>query len=140
MGAVCSSTPTAMDPNAKANRAIDYELEQARISDSLHFKLLCLGAGESGKSTIVKQLMFIHSRHKLTDGEKRDFIPVLHSNALQVCSTWLCTFMSFSSMPVYFSLHSVCRFWSRRQRSSTSRLILSLIVVCFQLQFPSSPH
>jgi hypothetical protein len=43
---------------------------------------LCLGPGESGKSTVVKQLKNLHN-FKMSDSERKAFISVLHENTLQ---------------------------------------------------------
>ena len=68
---------------AEINRIIDDELEQDREKAKKEIKLLLLGAGESGKSTIVKQMRIIHgngyshkecnnSNDKRSRDEKRD--------------------------------------------------------------------
>ena len=46
---------------AEINRMIDDELEQDREKAKKEIKLLLLGAGESGKSTIVKHISFLAS-------------------------------------------------------------------------------
>ena len=44
-------------------------------------KLLLLGAGESGKSTIFKQMRVLYGA-PLTDAEKQEFTPVVYSNTI----------------------------------------------------------
>jgi hypothetical protein len=58
--------------------------EQKRLSKEL--KLLLLGAGESGKSTIAKQMKILHL-NGFTKAELMGFKPVLHSNAIEVVQT-----------------------------------------------------
>lgn len=45
-------------------------------------KLLLLGAGESGKSTIVKQMKIIHETG-YSDEERKAYRPVVYSNTIQ---------------------------------------------------------
>ncbi|KIH42944.1 hypothetical protein ANCDUO_27064 [Ancylostoma duodenale] len=45
-------------------------------------KLLLLGAGESGKSTIVKQMKIIHETG-YSDEERKQYRPVVFSNTIQ---------------------------------------------------------
>nr|AAA28060.1 G protein alpha subunit [Caenorhabditis elegans] len=46
---------------AKQNKIINTELDKAKKTDENIIKLLLLGAGESGKSTVLKQMKIIHN-------------------------------------------------------------------------------
>jgi len=67
----------------KVNRSkdVDIDLLQQEIDLLFKFKILLLGAGESGKSTIVKQLKLIH-KHKIEPKEKKVVAQGLHQNVL----------------------------------------------------------
>lgn len=60
---------------------VDAQLIEQQIQDLFRFKILLLGAGESGKSTIVKQLKYIH-RRKLEDEELKLTADSLHQNVV----------------------------------------------------------
>uniref|UniRef100_A0AC34RRN6 G protein alpha subunit n=1 Tax=Panagrolaimus sp. JU765 TaxID=591449 RepID=A0AC34RRN6_9BILA len=66
----------------KRNRVINQELEiDKKLQDST-IKLLLLGAGESGKSTILKQMKIIHN-HGFTDIEVAAKRNMVYANVLQ---------------------------------------------------------
>ena len=61
---------------------IDRELlKQASAKEDI-VKLLLLGAGESGKSTFIKQMKIIYGDGYSTD-ELNNFISIIHGNLLQ---------------------------------------------------------
>lgn len=60
---------------------MDTELINQQIAELFKFKILLLGAGESGKSTIVKQLKLIHKK-KLEPEELRLTADSLHQNVI----------------------------------------------------------
>ncbi|XP_056123271.1 guanine nucleotide binding protein (G protein), alpha activating activity polypeptide O, b [Rhinichthys klamathensis goyatoka] len=64
------------------SRAIEKNLKEDGLSAAREVKLLLLGGGESGKSTIVKQMKIIHEDGFSGDDVKL-FKPVVFSNTLQ---------------------------------------------------------
>ncbi|KAI8384610.1 G protein alpha subunit [Radiomyces spectabilis] len=61
---------------------IDNELRMEKMNIRNEVKLLLLGAGESGKSTILKQMKLIHDSGFSPD-ERRAFREIIFSNAIQ---------------------------------------------------------
>lgn len=59
--------------------AIDRQLREDRKEYENTIKILLLGAGESGKSTVVKQMKIIHG-DGYSEKELKDMIPVIFSN------------------------------------------------------------
>jgi len=72
--------------STRSNRDIDRQLEADFINESKKIKLLLLGAGESGKSTIFKQMKLLYGV-KYTDAERQDFIQLIHTNVLNATKT-----------------------------------------------------
>jgi len=66
----------------KVENEIDKKLELDGIKEKLKMKILLLGSGESGKSTVLKQLKMIH-KIEMTQSEIQDYIQSLRRNALQ---------------------------------------------------------
>lgn len=70
------------DPAELGNsNAIDRELDRARQQEELKVKLLLLGAGESGKSTIFKQMRILHGSPR-TEDDLRMYGVVVRSNVI----------------------------------------------------------
>lgn len=70
------------DPVELGNsNAIDRELDRARQQEELKVKLLLLGAGESGKSTIFKQMRILHGTPR-TEDDLRMYGVVVRSNVI----------------------------------------------------------
>ena len=67
---------------AERSRKIDRELAIDGEKASREVKLLLLGAGESGKSTIVKQMKIIHETGYSSE-ECLQYQPVVYSNTIQ---------------------------------------------------------
>jgi GTPase SAR1 family protein len=90
MGCGTSVPRSVQQPLQDAQTAeFDRALEEEKAESQLHFKLLCLGAGESGKSTIIKQLVFLHKQNQISDEEALAYVRVLHSNVLTSITTLL---------------------------------------------------
>jgi GTPase SAR1 family protein len=67
MGA-CSSSSVANDPKNDQNAAVEEQLKRMEEEEKNHFKILLLGAGESGKSTVVKQVRRREGREEWRGG------------------------------------------------------------------------
>eukprot|EP00123_Amoebidium_parasiticum_P010834 comp20352_c0_seq1/m.25680 comp20352_c0_seq1/g.25680 ORF comp20352_c0_seq1/g.25680 comp20352_c0_seq1/m.25680 type:complete len:354 (-) comp20352_c0_seq1:393-1454(-) len=79
MGCASSSEEKGAADNSKA---IDAELEKEKRRLASEVKLLLLGAGESGKSTIVKQMKIIHESGFSKD-ECQSYREVIYGNTIQ---------------------------------------------------------
>jgi len=66
---------------AKANKEAAKDMDAAVAEDNKVIKLLLLGAGESGKSTIFKQMKVIN-KNGYSDAEKKSFITIVWSNTI----------------------------------------------------------
>lgn len=83
------TNPYATPPSKKADDpqeviksgGIDRELDRARQQEELKVKLLLLGAGESGKSTIFKQMRILHGSPR-TEDDLRMYGVVVRSNVI----------------------------------------------------------
>ncbi|ORX61514.1 guanine nucleotide-binding protein subunit alpha [Hesseltinella vesiculosa] len=64
------------------NNAIEHQIKKDRVNMKREVKLLLLGAGESGKSTILKQMKLIHDGGYTPD-ERESFKEVIFSNTIQ---------------------------------------------------------
>ena len=81
MGA-CLSMSKEEAEAAKRSRKLEKMMqEQARV-DQETVKLLILGAGESGKSTLFKQMKLLYGK-KASDAERRGVTNVIHCNIIQ---------------------------------------------------------
>ncbi|KAH7415450.1 hypothetical protein KP509_14G044500 [Ceratopteris richardii] len=90
MGIACSKSLEDLErEEAKAQDARNSRIlkEHAETERNV-VKLLLLGAGESGKSTIFKQIKILFQKG-YDDLEKRSFIPVIHANVYQSLITLL---------------------------------------------------
>jgi len=80
MGCVQSS---GVDEEAKArNDEIESQLKRDRMMAKNEIKMLLLGAGESGKSTVLKQMKLIH-HGGYNDQERESYKEIIFSNTIQ---------------------------------------------------------
>jgi len=80
MGCVPSSP---VDEEAKArNDEIENQLKRDRMQAKNEIKMLLLGAGESGKSTVLKQMKLIH-HGGYNDAERESYKEIIYSNTIQ---------------------------------------------------------
>lgn len=87
---VCSSKesqPRALDPKQVAgSRSIDSNLAQSKTLEARINKLLLLGAGESGKSTLFKQMLTLYGKG-YSEEERKGFVPMIHNNIISTMKT-----------------------------------------------------
>jgi len=88
MGAACSG-PNPEDAQEKArSRDLEKEIQNAHKEEESIHKLLLLGAGESGKSTLFKQMIQIYGKG-FPEEERKNYRPIVCQNVVQ-CILTLC--------------------------------------------------
>ena len=86
---LCSSNLTVEElEEKKRGKAIDRKMREQAALDESKVKLLLLGAGESGKSTIFKQMKLIYGT-KYTKEELMTFTTTVYANIMQTMSILL---------------------------------------------------
>ena len=78
---LCTSTPVDRE-QVKVSRQLDSGLRNEAKADKNKIKLLLLGAGESGKSTIFKQMKIIYGK-QFSHAERKQNLSTIHSNIIQ---------------------------------------------------------
>jgi GTPase SAR1 family protein len=81
------SSPEELEKK-KRSKQLEEAMERQARQESEKIKLLLLGAGESGKSTIFKQMKVIYGE-QYSEAERKQQIPTIFSNILQAL-TVLC--------------------------------------------------
>ena len=76
-----SATPEELE-RRKKSKQLEEQIERQARTEAEKIKLLLLGAGESGKSTIFKQMKVIYGE-QYSDAERKQQIPTIYSNILQ---------------------------------------------------------
>lgn len=88
MGACLSAEQSHDTPEYKRSKALDRRIKEDEKNLSREVKLLLLGAGESGKSTILKSMRIIH-HIPFTDEERENFRRLVFLNLVQGMKTIL---------------------------------------------------
>jgi len=70
----------------KRNKILDNEMEEEKQKDRAINKLLLLGAGESGKSTLFKQLMSLYGKG-FPEEERKRYVAFVHQNIIVAIKT-----------------------------------------------------
>jgi GTPase SAR1 family protein len=96
----------------KRNKALNSDLENDRVKDKAINKLLLLGAGESGKSTLFKQVISIYGKG-FNEAERKAFSSNIHFHILQSMQD-LCT-ASHKYGPVAPQLADSCDDFENKQ-------------------------
>ena len=107
---------------------IDENIQQDRIDAKHEIKMLLLGAGESGKSTIVKQMRIIHE-DGYSPGECRQYRSVVYSNTLQ---SMFAILQAMKKLEIDFNresqtiLYDIKMFYEHTQNSSECEITYEL--------------
>ncbi|KAL2137249.1 hypothetical protein VTI74DRAFT_6460 [Chaetomium olivicolor] len=106
---LCMSTSGAESESRKRSNKIDKELEEDSKRLRKECKILLLGSGESGKSTIVKQMKIIHLKGYSAE-ELASYRPTVYKNLLE-CAKALCSAMrQFEIEPALEENKAYCDF------------------------------
>ncbi|EFJ38535.1 heterotrimeric G protein, alpha subunit [Selaginella moellendorffii] len=83
MGSLCSKgQPVAQEEDEERERELTRQLKQEDRIEKNVYKLLLLGSGESGKSTIFKQIKLLYNTGFGVE-ELKNYTPVIHANVYQ---------------------------------------------------------
>lgn len=88
------------------NAQIEKDLKATKLAMKNEVKMLLLGAGESGKSTILKQMVLIHG-NGYSDTERHSFKEIIYSNIAQSMKVIL-EAMDVLKVSVLFRVSSTC--------------------------------
>jgi len=91
---LCASAESKLTPEEREkeklakirSRNLERKAENEHFADQLIHKMLLLGAGESGKSTLFKQMVAIYGTG-FTDEERRQYPPIIHNNVVTSVQT-----------------------------------------------------
>jgi len=88
---LCESTSKGPDSEKskeekKRSRDLEKTMNKDHQEDQQVNKLLLLGAGESGKSTLFKQMISIYGKG-FSDEDRKEYIPIVHSNVIGAMKT-----------------------------------------------------
>ncbi|KAK5968542.1 Guanine nucleotide-binding protein alpha-3 subunit [Trichostrongylus colubriformis] len=99
---------------SQKSRAIDREMMQGHIAQQKVVKLLLLGAGECGKSTVLKQMRILHD-HGFSQEEAEQQKGVVYNNTVQAMAM------------ILRAMHSLKINFENPARENDSRVVLDTI-------------
>ena len=83
MGNCGGSLTDEQKEELRRNRELEQQIVADNEKQNQKVKLLLLGAGESGKSTLFKQMKILYGKnHGFTDTEVKNMIPVVYNNVI----------------------------------------------------------
>eukprot|EP00054_Salpingoeca_dolichothecata_P034595 m.269813 g.269813 ORF g.269813 m.269813 type:complete len:349 (-) comp44051_c0_seq1:107-1153(-) len=77
------------DPQRKFSKELDRRLRKEHHAYLRQIKVLLLGTGESGKSTIIKQMKFLYLQGFVKEEERKEFEVLVYQNILRGMKTML---------------------------------------------------
>ncbi|PSR80177.1 guanine nucleotide regulatory protein [Coniella lustricola] len=108
MGACMSSSSDVTDQK-KRSQKIDKDLEEDSKRLRKECKILLLGSGESGKSTIVKQMKIIHLKG-YSDDELYHYRPTVFKNLIECAKAVINAMRQFDIHPEKEETRALCDF------------------------------
>jgi len=82
MGVCISAEPkNATKGEQQASRQLEEDLRTTHADDNAIHKLLLLGAGESGKSTLFKQMIQIYGKG-FNEKDRKSYVPIIYRNVV----------------------------------------------------------
>jgi len=98
---LCSSTAVTPEEQLQKQRSndLDKRMNKEQAKESAIIKLLLLGAGESGKSTLFKQMIQIYGKGFPVE-ERRGFIPIVHNNIIASMKSLCLHVDTYGGMPL----------------------------------------
>jgi len=76
---LCGSGTKETPGEALERKQLEEKLREDHVDDVSVHKLLLLGPGESGKSTLFKQMITIYG-HGFSEKDRKSYIPLIHRN------------------------------------------------------------
>jgi len=90
----------------KINRQINAELERDRLKDEALIKLLLLGPGESGKSTVLKQMLRLYTTEFEQKQKMLSYKPMIWNNTISSAKVLLEQLDKFATEDAKYALTS----------------------------------
>ncbi|MCJ1370485.1 Guanine nucleotide-binding protein alpha-2 subunit [Loxospora ochrophaea] len=109
MGACLSTADSGESEQKKRSRMIDAKLEEDSRRLRKECKILLLGSGESGKSTIVKQMKIIHQNGYTVD-ELALYRLTIYKNMVDCAKALIGAMRQFQIEPANPQNHEFCEY------------------------------